>query len=64
MGDLQKKGRTTGKKSVAYMGKSGQNTGNDFPALGLGVAFYLLKIFRFSHRFWRETLVRFSVSDT
>ena len=42
MGNLQKKGRTTGKKSVAYRGKSGQNTGNDFLALGSGVGFYLL----------------------
>ena len=41
MGNLQKKCRTTGKKSLAYRGKSGQNTGNDFLALGLGVVLYL-----------------------
>ena len=35
MGNLQKKRRTTGKKALG--GKSGQNTGNDFLALGLGV---------------------------
>ena len=44
MGNLQKKCRTTGKKSVAYRGKSGQNTGTDFPALRLGVVLYLLSI--------------------
>ena len=44
MGNLQKKRRTTGKKSVAYRGKSGQNTGNDFLALGLGVVLYLPKL--------------------
>ena len=42
MGNLQKKRRTTGKKALAYRGKSGQNTGNDFLALGLGVVLYLL----------------------
>ena len=46
MGNLQKKRRTTGKKSLAYRGKSGQNTGNDFLALGLGVVLYLPIIIR------------------
>ena len=41
MGNLQKKCRTTGKKSLLYRGKSGQNTGNDCLALGLGVVLYL-----------------------
>ena len=41
MGNLQKKRRTTGKRALAYRGKSGQNTGNDFLALGLGVVLYL-----------------------
>ena len=48
MGNLQKnfffffkKRRATGKKSLEYRGKSGQNTGNDFIALGLGVVLYL-----------------------
>ena len=31
-------------KSLAYRGKSGQNTGNDFLALGLGVLLYLPKM--------------------
>ena len=41
MGNLQKKRRTTGKKAPAYRGKSGQNAGNDFLALGLRVVLYL-----------------------
>ena len=41
MGNLQKKRRTTGKKALAYRGKSGKNTGKDFLALGLGVVLYL-----------------------
>ena len=41
MANQQKKCRTTGKKSLAYRGKSGQNTGHDFLALGLGVVLYL-----------------------
>ena len=41
MGNLQKKRRTTGKKPLAYRGKSGQNTGTAFPALRLGVVLYL-----------------------
>ena len=41
MGNLQKKRRTTGKKPLAYRGKSGQNTGTVFPALRLGVVLYL-----------------------
>ena len=45
MKNLQKKCRTTGEKSLAYRGKSGQNTGNDFLALGLGVVLYLPKCF-------------------
>ena len=48
MGNLQKKCRTTEKKSLAYRGKSGQNTGNDFLALGLGVVLYLPIFFFFS----------------
>ena len=44
MENLQKKCRTTGKKSLAYRGKSGQNTGNDFLALGLRVVLYLPNI--------------------
>ena len=48
MGNLQKKRRTTGKKPLAYREKSGQNTGNDFLALGLGVVLYLPK------KDWRE----------
>ena len=43
MENLQKKRRTTGKKALAYRGKSGQSTGNDFLALGLGVVLYLPK---------------------
>ena len=43
MGNPQKKRRTTGKKALAYRGKGGQNTGNDFLALGLGVVLYLPK---------------------
>ena len=35
MGNLQKQRRTTGKKALAYRGKSGQNTGNDFSCLGV-----------------------------
>ena len=42
MGNLQKKRRTAGKTALAYRGKSGQNTGNDFLALRLGVVLYLL----------------------
>ena len=42
MGILQKKCRTTGKKSLAYRGKGDQNAGNDFLALGLGVVLDLL----------------------
>ena len=42
MENLQQKGRTAGKKSPWRTGeKSGQNTGNDFLALGLGVVLYL-----------------------
>ena len=44
MGILQKKRRTTGKKALAYRGKSGQNTGTAFPALRLGVVLYLLTL--------------------
>ena len=40
MGHLQKKCCTTGEKSLAYRGESGQNTGNDFLVLGLGVVLY------------------------
>ena len=53
MGNLQKKRRTTGKKALAYRGKSGQNTGNDFLALRLGVVLYLPKQARNS-KFFRS----------
>ena len=43
MGNLQKKCRTTRQKTLAYRGKSGQDSGNDFLALRLGVVLYLLK---------------------
>ena len=42
MGNLQKKSRTTGEKSLAYRGKGGQNVDTAFLALGLGVVRYLL----------------------
>ena len=41
MGNRQKKRRTTGKKALAYRGKSDQNTDSDFLALGLRVVLYL-----------------------
>ena len=40
MGMIHKKSRTTRKKAPAYRGKSGQNAGNDFLALGLRVVLY------------------------
>ena len=53
MGNLQKKRRTTGKKALAYRGKSGgQNTGNDFLALGLGVVVYLPNYYIPLFMFW------------
>ena len=42
MGVLQKKGRTTRKKALAYRGKGGQNTDIAFLALRLGVVLHLL----------------------
>ena len=38
--DTEKR-RSTGKKALAYRGKSGKNTGNALLALGLGVVLYL-----------------------
>ena len=43
MGMTHKKSRTAGKKAPAYRGKSGQNTGTDFLALGLRVVLSLPK---------------------
>ena len=41
MENLQQKSRTTGKKALAYRGKSGKNTGKDFLPLGMRVVLYL-----------------------